>query len=181
MTKKKEIRLNLGSGLKPLKDFINIDKDPRNNPDIVRDIERGLPFGDDSIDFIYAEHFMEHVEPDLIDFVMFEIWRVLKPGKEFRCVVPINRGLMASPYHKSFWNEYTAIFFTDWNLKQKTGYEFSEVHSEITASPNIYSEQFLFILKAIKKDPNEIPIREPINYMTPMEDKNGTKEKVKKD
>ncbi len=181
MTKKKELKLNIGSGGRPLKDFINIDKDSRFKPDIVRDVERGLPFGDSTVDMVYASHFMEHVEPDQINFVMFEIWRVLKPGKEFRCIVPINRGLMASPYHKSFWNEYTPIFFTDWNRKELTGYEFGMVHSEITAAPNIYSEQFLFILKAIKKDPNEIAIKETINYTTPMEDKNGTKEKVKKD
>ena len=165
MTKKKQIRINIGCGLKKIKGFINIDKDPRVGPDIVRDVERGLPFGDSTVDMIYSEHFMEHVNPDQIDFVMLEAWRVLKPGGEFRCVVPINKALMASPYHKSFWNEFTPIFFAEWNYKVKTGYEFVLIHKEILPSKDIYTEQFLFILKAVKNDNVE-------------ENKNGIKEKV---
>jgi cytidyltransferase-like protein len=148
----KKKMLNLGSGDKPLQDFINIDKDLRVKPDVVADVEKGLPFEESSIDFVYSEHFMEHVQPDKIDFVLFEIWRVLKPGAEFRCVVPINKALFASPYHKSLWNEYTPIFFTDWNRKERTGYEFRLKHKELTPCPNIYSQQLFFQLEAIKEE-----------------------------
>ena len=101
---------------------------------------------------------------------------LVKSGGELRCVVPINKGLMASPYHKSFWNEYTPIFFTDWNNKELTGYNFDLVHQEITAAPNIYSEQILFILKAVKDD----NVEKAMKYIHKKEDKNERKE-VKKD
>ena len=151
MEENKQVKLNIGSGRKPIEGYINIDRNPNVNPDIVRDVERGLPFGDNTVDIIYTEHFMEHVEPDLIDFIMFEVWRVLKHKGEFRCIVPINRSLMGSPYHKSFWNEFTPIFFTEWNKREDTGYDFNLLHKQITASPNIYNEQFLFILEAVKE------------------------------
>lgn len=142
--------LYLGCGSKHLDRFINIDINPKLKPDIVRDVEKGLPFDDNSIDMIYSTHFMEHINPDAIDFVMYEIWRVLKPNGSFHCTVPINKSLFASPYHKSFWNEFTPIFFTEWNNKEVTGYEFKLNNKETMPKTNEYSDQFYFELKTIK-------------------------------
>jgi len=84
------IKLDLGCGDKKRNDFpgfIGIDSYPHPCVDIVRDIEKqGLPFGDYTIDFIYASHFMEHIG-DLI-FVMEEIWRVLKRNGILELICP---------------------------------------------------------------------------------------------
>jgi len=72
-------KLNLGSGdRKRLKEegWINIDISDECNPDIVRDIERGLPFDSDSVDEVYASHVIEHL--DDVFFFMREVWRVCK-------------------------------------------------------------------------------------------------------
>ena len=75
---------------------INIDKDPFNNPDVVRDVEKGLPFDDNSITEIYSEHFLEHLNPDNVNFFMFECWRVLKNGGLFKAIVPIGESWNSS-------------------------------------------------------------------------------------
>ena len=71
------MKLNIGCGKNKLKGFINLDISPNVAPDIVRDIERGLPFGDNTFDEAVSSHTLEHIR-DLI-FVMNEIWRVCKP------------------------------------------------------------------------------------------------------
>ena len=57
------LKLHLGSGIKRLKGFLNVDLDPNVNPDIIADL-RNLPFDDSSVDEIYAcaviEHFGRH-------------------------------------------------------------------------------------------------------------------------
>jgi predicted SAM-dependent methyltransferase len=54
-------KLNLGSGHVPKPGWINIDLFAP-NPDLRLDLRRDLPFRDNSIGYIYAEHFFEHLE-----------------------------------------------------------------------------------------------------------------------
>ena len=72
-------KLHLGSGVKRIPGFINVDLDPNVNPDVLSDL-RQLPFETDSIDEIYAcaviEHFGRHEQLS----VLKEWNRVLKPN-----------------------------------------------------------------------------------------------------
>jgi len=84
-------KLNLGSGFRPRKQnegWINIDIEEECMPDIVRDVRKGLPFDDNSVDYVYASHFMEHFEWEDFIFLMSEIWRVLKPEATFEMIIP---------------------------------------------------------------------------------------------
>lgn len=78
-------RLNLGCNDLPLEHFINIDIDPRVNPDLVAD-SLNLPYEDDSIDEIYAGHLLEHTTPD--EEAIKEWHRVLKKGGKITITVP---------------------------------------------------------------------------------------------
>ena len=73
------LKLHLGSGIKRLKGFLNVDLDPNVNPDIIADL-RDLPFDDSSVDEIYAcaviEHFGRHEQKS----VLSEWYRILRPG-----------------------------------------------------------------------------------------------------
>jgi len=86
---KKKLILNLGCGVTKFKDCVNIDKSEKCFPDICRDICRGLPFGNSTVDGIITSHTLEHLKDgdDLI-FVMNECYRVLKQGGFLRVVVP---------------------------------------------------------------------------------------------
>lgn len=82
-------RLNIGCGPYPQAGYINIDKNPRMKPDIVRDVLRGLPFDDSSFVEVKATHFLEHVPRTELIFVLDEIWRVLVHRGLFHFVVPL--------------------------------------------------------------------------------------------
>ena len=57
-------------------------------PDLLRNIHLGLPFPDNTIDEIYAEHFFEHLNPDELEFCLKECMRVLKGGGTLKVSVP---------------------------------------------------------------------------------------------
>jgi predicted SAM-dependent methyltransferase len=101
-------KLHLGCGKALQEGWINIDRCDFGQ-EIVRDITRGLPFDDDSVDEIYSHHALEHIrQGEDVEFVLLEIWRVLKVGGTFSCVVPHVAGRWAwHSGHVSYWHEET--------------------------------------------------------------------------
>lgn len=88
-----EIRLNLGCGGRPLRDYINIDQDtleemreryPNQEFDDDLTIEQfdlfNLPYKDDSVDEVRADGLIEHLPFIDESKFFYEVKRVLKPG-----------------------------------------------------------------------------------------------------
>jgi len=96
--------LNLGSGNRPgdiKMGWINIDVDESCNPDVLRDLDQGLPFNTNSADYVRASHVIEHV--DDIFFFMYEIWRVSKHDGIVEIIAPHpNAKYAINPDHKRF-------------------------------------------------------------------------------
>lgn len=113
---KKEIRLDLGCGNNKKPSFIGIDKELfPGNVDVVTDLDvpgMALPYTDDSVDEIRAEHFLEHIH-NLFP-LMNECFRVLKPGGKFEIIVPLAESPMAfgDPTHVRFFTGETFHYFT---------------------------------------------------------------------
>jgi hypothetical protein len=60
---KTNLKLNLGCGRNIKQGWVNVDFAERENkPDIICDLTKEFPFESDSCSFIYAEHFIEHLE-----------------------------------------------------------------------------------------------------------------------
>lgn len=55
---------------------------------LCRDLKKGIPFPDSSVDAVYHSHLMEHIDRDAIPAFQKEIYRVLKPGGIQRLCVP---------------------------------------------------------------------------------------------
>ncbi len=96
-----------------MENAVNIDSDARTNPDILADLEKGLDFADESIDEVYATHFMEHI--DNFDFLMSEIHRVLKRGSKAYINVPFftHADAFTDPNHKRFFTISSFMYFKD--------------------------------------------------------------------
>ena len=86
-------RLNIGSGGHSLRDWCNIDNDPAACADLTLTVPP-IPYDDDSIEEIYAGHFLEHLTQEDAGLFLDECWRCLKPGGKLGIVVPDIREVM---------------------------------------------------------------------------------------
>lgn len=88
---KGKIKLNIGCGTDYKKGWINIDNNSDNNIeklDLNWDMRRPLPFENGSVDFIFNEHFFEHLPVSDGVKVMHDLKRVLKLGGVLRIAMP---------------------------------------------------------------------------------------------
>jgi predicted SAM-dependent methyltransferase len=108
-------RLNVGCGNQRRPGWTGIDITPTGATDIVRDITRGLPFDDSSVDEILCDNVLEHIGPneDFI-FVLNEFYRVLKTGGLVTIIVPDGRSQAAwqDPTHQRAFVPRSALY---WN------------------------------------------------------------------
>ncbi|MFZ1970831.1 MAG: methyltransferase domain-containing protein [Candidatus Nanoarchaeia archaeon] len=80
------MKLNLGCGQVKLDGYLNCDISSTVNPDMVINLEKKLPFKDDSVDEIIAYHVIEHVW-NIIPLIN-EMHRVVKKGGRIDIRVP---------------------------------------------------------------------------------------------
>ena len=90
------VRLNIGCGAYPLpqsKGWVNIDNIPYAGVDMVADVPP-LPFESESVEEVWACHFLEHLSRGDADDFLMECLRVLVPGGQLGLVVPDTRAIM---------------------------------------------------------------------------------------
>lgn len=90
------VKLDLGCGFAWPAEYIGIDISPSTRhpttgeeirPDIVHDLNKGIPFGDNVASHIRATHFLEHVKD--IHFLLDEIYRVAQNEAQIDIEVPL--------------------------------------------------------------------------------------------
>ena len=86
-------RLNVGSGDYPLRYHLNLDADPEKNPEICATVPP-IPLEDESLDDVWACHFLEHLSYEAALAFLAECYRVLVPGGKLSIVVPDTREIM---------------------------------------------------------------------------------------
>lgn len=135
--------LELGCGpTRRIANSLTIDIVDLNAVDIVADINKGLSFiPDETIDEIHSSHFLEHV--DNLEFVMGEIYRVLKKGgKKIGTVPHFSNPHYYSDYtHKTFFGLYTFYYMSKRSsLKRKVPNFYNNLDFEvINIRYNFYS------------------------------------------
>ena len=109
------MKLNLGSGYRKKTGFINIDNRPETYPDLLCNIEQGLPYEDGMVEEVQCTNFLEHLHQDKVIFAIEEIWRVLKNNGLFYSLTPSTEGIGAFMdfNHRSYWNLGSFLYFTD--------------------------------------------------------------------
>jgi predicted SAM-dependent methyltransferase len=75
------LKINLGSGSRPLEGFVNVDAlADAPGVDVVADITERLPFDDASAEVVYASHILEHFPHGDTPRLLAEWRRVLRDG-----------------------------------------------------------------------------------------------------
>lgn len=108
-------KLNLGCGFDKREGFLNTDKYPQTNPDLLVDIDSKLPFEDNKFSIVLCNHILEHTK----DFVstMFEIHRILKIDGILELAIPEFpcRASIIDPTHIKYLTAETFLMFCDPN------------------------------------------------------------------
>ncbi len=98
------LKLNLGSGnSKSMQDagYVNIDIHKTHHVDVVHDIEKRLPYEDNTVDEIYSSHSLEHCSMAAVPRMIDDWRRVLKSRGIIQVIVPeieaCMRNFLASP------------------------------------------------------------------------------------
>jgi predicted SAM-dependent methyltransferase len=91
-----DLRLHLGSGFLPKEGWIDVDLAgaPAN---LVWNLKHGIPFADGTVDAVFHEHLLEHLDLRAGFDLSRECHRVLKPGGVLRVAVP-NAGVCLRSY-----------------------------------------------------------------------------------
>lgn len=83
---KQIIKIHLGCGGRIFKDWLNCDINLQS--DCYVDLNKKLPFKDNSVDYIYSEHVLEHFDYQKGKEIMQECYRILKQGGIVRTAMP---------------------------------------------------------------------------------------------
>ena len=101
----KEFKLDLGCGENKLEGYIGMDMRDCGQ-EIVWDAREGIPLADESVDFIWSSHVIEHFTDEESEQLFREIYRVLKTGGKTEHMIPHATDPTAFYFdHKTFWNE----------------------------------------------------------------------------
>lgn len=84
-----DIKINLGCDIWHISNFINIDINPKVKPDLVLNaLDIPKHFENNTVSFIYAGHFFEHLEIEESLEVMEICFKILKPHGCLLSIVP---------------------------------------------------------------------------------------------
>jgi predicted SAM-dependent methyltransferase len=122
------IKLDLGAGQYPKEGFVRMDFDP-NNVDICWDITNGIPLPNDSVSELFTSHFLEHLIPTDLHYVLMEMLRVCQNGARVEIIVPYGETEQGHlPCHYSRITESTMKAWANWRQEtDQSRYELQEI------------------------------------------------------
>lgn len=94
--------LHIGCGRVKLPGFVNIDRD--GDPDVRLDVRDGLPFAPGSVQGIFSEHFIEHLDQGELLAFLRDCRRVLADGGVVRLATP-DLDVLVREYSDGSWRE----------------------------------------------------------------------------
>lgn len=82
------LKLQIGTGPNKLNGWLNTDLSPQSEDVYYLDARERLPFGDNTFDYIFSEHLIEHLTYDEAMAMLKECFRVMKAGGRIRIITP---------------------------------------------------------------------------------------------
>lgn len=90
------VKIHIGAGSQRIEGWWNLDIRPLSGVDVVADVTQGLGFR--RADAVYAEHFLEHLQPDQALAFLREVRGILSPGGRLRLSTPNLEWVWSSHY-----------------------------------------------------------------------------------
>ena len=81
-------KLQIGAQSNSISGWLNVDLLPKTNAVAYMDATQRFPFVDNSFDYIFLEHMIEHIKFEEALFMLKECKRILKPGGKVRVSTP---------------------------------------------------------------------------------------------
>jgi uncharacterized protein YbaR (Trm112 family)/SAM-dependent methyltransferase len=154
--------LNLGSGdglfdkyLEPHLNFVNLDVSlAKKGVDVAADAH-ALPFGDESLDAVYSNAVLEHVQRPWV--VVDEIYRVLRPGGKVFINLPFLNVIHDTHDYFRFTDKGLQILFSS----------FEEIDSGVSAGPSSFLGPFFvaYVLCFIPSRHLKVLLRRPLSLL----------------
>ena len=125
------MKLNLGSGERPMSGYVNIDWQKAEGVDVVHDLNVfPYPFTDGQFDEVYASHVLEHLDKPFL--IMKELHRILKPGGVLRVKVPqFSRGFTHAEHEHGFDVTFPMYFNKECKTSGYYGVDFDIKHMKL--------------------------------------------------
>jgi SAM-dependent methyltransferase len=151
--------LDLGCGKKKRVGAIGVDHSSRHKPDIIHDLNKfPYPFQAESIDEIYLDNVLEHLEDPVK--VMEEIYRICRPGALVKVIVPYFRSKWAfiDPTHRTF---YTVSSFDYYDPSRLICSRYDYTFARFAVKNIVFNESFSdgFLKNLVTRFANKQPTR----------------------
>ena len=114
LKKESVLKLHIGCGTVYKQVWINIDNNSDNNIsmlDFKWDLRKPLPFKDNSVDFIFNEHFFEHLTVKEGQKAIKDFYRILKSGGVMRIAMPDLDSIVKNYLNANWKYEQKEFFF----------------------------------------------------------------------
>lgn len=82
------MKLHVGCGPWPIEGWVNVDKNAVHPGVCEVDATGPLPYKDSSVDYVFSEHFIEHLTRDEAQYFLRECYRCLSYGGKIRIATP---------------------------------------------------------------------------------------------
>jgi predicted SAM-dependent methyltransferase len=112
-------KLQIGCGENVLEGWLNCDLNPKKDSVLRLDATKRFPFDDGQFDYVFSEHFIEHIDyPEGLK-MLSECRRVLKPGGKARITTP-NMAFLIDLYRKD--KSEQQLRYIEWATKSFINY-----------------------------------------------------------
>lgn len=117
------MKINIGGGYKRFDGFLNVDLDPKTNPDFLMEMGKDrFPLQDSVVDEVKAHHILEHIG-DGFFFLMQELYRVCQNGAIIDIRVPHHR-------HEIFYGDASHVRPITVEMLRQFSKKYNEYHIE---------------------------------------------------
>jgi predicted SAM-dependent methyltransferase len=81
-------KIQIGAQSNSISGWLNLDLLPKTREVVFMDATKPFPFSNNSVDYVYTEHMIEHIEFQQALFMLTECFRVLKSSGKIRLATP---------------------------------------------------------------------------------------------